>query len=275
MMRKKLQFCSDLHLEFNLNSKFINAHPLKPVGDILLLAGDIVPFAVMGQCKDFFDFVADNYEITYWLPGNHEYYSSDISVRSGVLNEAIRSNVFLVNNHAVLHQDTKLIFTTLWSEISPANEWQIERGMSDFHVIKDNGYRLGITSYNNLHKECKTFLKEELDKPHVGETIVVTHHVPTFMNYPKQYKGSILSEGFATEMHDFIEASNITHWIYGHHHSNTPDFTIGNTQMLTNQLGYVKHGEHQLFRNDRVIHTQGLGLPLPSIGRFPFGVPNA
>jgi Calcineurin-like phosphoesterase len=77
--------------------------------------------------------------------------------------------------------------------------------------------------------------------------IVLTHHVPTLMNYPEKYRGDVLNEAFATEMNDLIERSDIDYWLYGHTHCNTPDFNIGNTQMLTNQLGYVQYGENEHF----------------------------
>lgn len=250
----KIQYASDLHLEFPHNKELLKAKPLLPKGDILLLAGDIVPFAVMDKHADFFSYVSDNFQTTYWIPGNHEYYHSDAAERSGTLNEKIKSNVFLVNNTSVIHDNVKLIFTTLWSKISPAYQWQIERGMSDFHVIKYKGFRFSANRYNHLHEECLKFLKHELNIEIANKTVVVTHHVPTLLNYPERYKGDALNEAFAVELYDLIFADGPDFWIYGHTHNNTPDFAIGKTQMRANQLGYVSYGEHLTFRNNETIN---------------------
>lgn len=67
------------------------------------------------------------------------------------------------------------------------------------------------------------------------------------INYPEVYKGSPLNEGFAVELGSLIEEHSPDAWIYGHHHFNVPDFTIGKTQLLTNQLGYVGRNEHMEF----------------------------
>lgn len=63
----------------------------------------------------------------------------------------------------------------------------------------------------------------------------------------------ILNEAFAVELFNLIESSNVDFWIYGHHHSNTPEYTIGKTKLLTNQLGYVQRNEHKLFETGKVI----------------------
>jgi predicted phosphohydrolase len=214
-----LQYCSDLHLEFRENKEFLNQHPLQPKAEILILAGDIVPFAEMEKHKDFFNFISDNFKFTYWLPGNHEYYYSDASERSGTINEKIRDNIFLVNNISIQHDDARFIFSTLWSKISPVNEWQIERSISDFQVIKFNGHFFSATNSNQLHSDSLNFLQKELSQNNTGKTVVITHHVPTFMNFPSQYKGSILNEAFVVELFFLIESSHIDYWIYGHHHS--------------------------------------------------------
>jgi len=245
----KIQYCSDLHLEFPENKALLKTNPLVPVGDVLLLAGDIVPFAVMDKHKDFFDYVADNFRFTYWIPGNHEYYHSDITQRSGTFSENIRSNVVLLNNQSVIHEKTRFVFSTLWSRINPAYQFQIERSMSDFHVIKYNGYRFSVDRFNQLHSDCMAFIKPELEQAYDGTTIVVSHHMPTFMNYPPKFKGDILNEAFAVELFGLIETEHPEYWIYGHTHGNTPDFEIDTTKLLTNQLGYVKYNEHAAFRN--------------------------
>ncbi|MEY4048618.1 MAG: hypothetical protein RL284_2169, partial [Bacteroidota bacterium] len=156
-------------------------------------------------------------------------------------------------NTSVVHGNAKLIFSTLWSKISSSHQWQIERSLNDFHLIKHKGFRFSGEQYNQFHEECLSFIQNELKTVKDEKVAVFTHHCPTFLNYPEQYKGDILNEAFAVELHGLIESSEIICWVYGHHHTNTPEFTIGNTKLITNQLGYVQQNEHQLFETNKVI----------------------
>lgn len=252
-MSLKLQYASDLHVEFPANKEFLKSNPLQPLGDVLVLAGDIVPFAMMDKYKDFFNYLSDHFDTTYWLPGNHEYYHFDIAKKSGVLNEKILNNLFLVNNISVVHQNTKLIFSTLWSKISVGHQWQIERIMNDFHQIKNKGFRFSAEAYNKYHEDSLDFIQKELKSVKEETVAVFTHHCPTFLNYPEQYKGDLLNEAFAVELFELIETSNIDYWVYGHHHCNISDFSIGKTKLVTNQLGYVQKNEHRLFEPNKCI----------------------
>ena len=250
----KIQYCSDLHLEFKENKNYLRENPIIPSGEILLLGGDIVPFAVMDSHNDFFDFVADNFEKVYWVPGNHEYYYFDVANKNSSFHEKIRSNVSLVNNVSVNESNVKFIFSTLWSKISPVNMRSIQQGMSDFKVIKRNGQLFNPHDFNELHEQSLNFIKKEIQNATSDKMIVVTHHVPTFLNYPAEYKGSDLNEAFAVELFDLIEESAVDYWLYGHNHRNQPDFDIKRTKMITNQLGYVKHGENQRFDSKKCIN---------------------
>ena len=248
-----LQYCSDLHIEFPENKKFLKENPIIPIGDVLVLAGDIVPFRIMDKHKDFFKFCSDNFKETYWIPGNHEYYGYDITQKSGTFHEKIETNVHLLNNTTVELDEIKLIFSTLWSKINPAHQWQIERGMNDFHVIRYGEYRFSLDRFNELHNECLQFVTQALQENKDENSVVVTHHVPTLQHYPEQYIGSMLNEAFAVELNDFILEHQPNYWIYGHHHQNTEEFKINETKMLTNQLGYVQMKEHLKFKNNMTI----------------------
>ena len=243
----KIQYCSDLHLEFPENRNFIKRFPLKPEGEILLLAGDIVLFKTMKEHDNFFNYCSDNFETTYWIPGNHEYYHFDLADVKTPLYEKIRENVLLLNNQTITYKNVELVFSTLWSHIPPQQEFAVQQSVNDFHLIKNKDKNIAATDFNALHKTDLEFLQAALAKPTDKQRIVITHHVPTLMHYPEQYKNSNINSAFAVELFDTIESSNATYWIYGHHHCNTPAFKIENTTMLTNQLGYVKQNEHQLF----------------------------
>jgi predicted phosphohydrolase len=242
----KIQYCSDLHLEFPENNRFLKKEPLIPVGEILILAGDIIPFAVQDMYSHFLDYVSKNFHTVYWIPGNHEYYRYDITQKENVIYEQIRHNVFLVNNRTVVHDNVRLVFSTLWSYIKAVNEWDVQQNISDFSLIKNNKTRFTPQDFNQLHRTALEFLTGEL-KYQDTQTVVVTHHVPTFMNYPEQYKGSPLNDVFAVELFSLIESCSALYWIYGHSHCNTQPFLIGNTTLLTNQLGYVHMNEHTNF----------------------------
>lgn len=231
--------------------KFILNNPIVPEGEVLLLAGDIVPLVTTSLADRLFDLWSSQFRYVFWVPGNHEFYGSDWNVLPNHIRRPIRKNIFLVNNHIEKLNNVNFIFTSLWSNINPKNEIVVRKRVADFRMIKLDERPISIHDYNLRHAESLEFIHDAIQTCQGEKNIIVTHHVPTFMNYPERYKGDVVSEAFATELFSFIENTGTDAWIYGHHHSNTIDFTIGNTQLLTNQLGYVKYSENMGFKGAR------------------------
>jgi len=251
----KIQYCSDLHLEFPHNKEFIKNNPIIPSAKTLVLAGDILPFQLIDDFSYFFDDLSDKFEHVYWIPGNHEYYGADINFRSNSFCEKIRTNINLINNQSVKIDNTNLIFSTLWSKIGEENRFIIQNTLTDFKAIKDGEYLLEIEKFNSLHKNAVDFLTTTLNTFKNEKNVVISHHIPTFLNYPEEHRQSNVNQGFATELHDLIYESSIDYWIYGHHHSHVPEFEINNTKLINNQLGYVKFNKNKLFKTDIVIEV--------------------
>ncbi len=151
----KIQYCSDLHLEFIGNELLLKKNPLEIKGDILILAGDIMTLKREKYFEFFFDFCAKNFKQTYWIAGNHEFYGADVSHRSGTFEKTIRENVTFLNNTTIVHDNIRLIFSTLWSKIHHSNEWLIEKRMNDFQLIQHGRFRLSSQRYNEMHMAIK------------------------------------------------------------------------------------------------------------------------
>lgn len=245
----KIQYCSDLHLEFEKNNSFILKNPLKIKGEILILAGDIVPILDEFLILNFFDYISANFEIVYWIPGNHEFYHNDLQNFKSNSKIKIRKNVFIVNNCAIQYKDINFLFSTLWTHISSEKEKIIEERVSDFNLILNGNKKIKASSVNLIHKESFSFLKNELalNKP---KTIVVTHHLPSKQCNLETHNNSEINEAFCVELTEFISKSNANFWIYGHSHFNQKPLFIGNTVLLTNQLGYIHLNENVNFKSD-------------------------
>lgn len=127
--------------------------------------------------------------------------------------------------------------------------------LNDFHQIGHGDSLLSVSKFNSLHNESFEFIRHELENSKNIKTGMVTHHVPTYLHYPEQYKGDALNDAFAVELFDMIESIGPDAWIYGHIHHNAPDFKIGKTRLLTNQLGYVQANEYHRYKSNATLNT--------------------
>lgn len=251
----KIQYASDLHLEFKENSQYIEDNPLQITGDILVLAGDI---GYIGDntysVHPFWDWASKNYREVIVIPGNHEFYRLyDIDTLYSGWELKIRKNIKCYYNKLIhLDQDIDLIATTLWAHIPMQEAFTTELHVADFHNIRYGMNPLDANRFNDEHYRCFRFLAESLKQSTAKHKIVMTHHVPSFELVASQYKGSPINGAFTVELGDFIANSDIEYWIYGHSHCNI-NGTIGKTHCISNQLGYVRSGEHLTFDHGKFI----------------------
>ncbi len=241
----KIQYMSDLHLEFRDNMQYIKDNEFPVTGDVLVLAGDTaylrdttVPNLRLWKT------LLKNFRQILIVPGNHEFYGyGDVLEYGDSWHRMFLPNVGYYQNRVVRIDDTDFILSTLWSHIRPQDEYFVARGMNDFRQIRYGGRRFTTDDFNAEHEKCLAFIKEAVEASDAKNIVVVTHHLPSYTVVNPYYKGDSLNSAFATELGEYIADSRINVWIFGHSHSNI-NAQLGNTRLLCNQMGYVAYGEH-------------------------------
>lgn len=269
----KIQYASDLHLEFGMNSRYMTVYGLAASGDVLLLAGDIGYLERRRlEQNPFFDWCSRHFKETVIVPGNHEYYQDPVA-RAGRQDgipvdgtlvdyeHKVRDNVRYLNNRSMVIDDVEIFVTTLWSVIPPGRYADVEYGMNDCHQILYEGHRLRANDFAALHGTCRSWLAYALQKSTAGKKVVLTHHCPsTAREFDRYEPGSGLFTAFHVDMSEFIAEHDVDCWIFGHTHDNGGSGTVmpsrnpNGTPLLCNQLGYIELNEDRCgFKNDAFI----------------------
>lgn len=99
----KIQYASDLHLEFKENSNFLKHHPLTVSAEVLVLAGDIGYIGDDNYSRHpFWGWASENYRQVIVIPGNHEFYKQfDISKLYDGWSLQIRENILCCYNSVI------------------------------------------------------------------------------------------------------------------------------------------------------------------------------
>lgn len=249
-MGLRIQYVSDLHLEFLQNRQWLAKHPLEVTGDILLVAGDSAYLDLPESGNDtysaykFWDWASEHYKQVIVCFGNHDFYGYyDLATMSNDFCKEIRHNVHAYYNSVVHFDSIDIIVSTLWSKIKPYDAFLTEKNVSDFYRIKYNGHRLTADDFNREHERCLAFIEQAISESDAEKIIVVTHHVPTQLCTAVEFKNSTINGAFTVELGEFIADHRIDYWIYGHSHRNI-QAQIGETLIMANQLGYVSDNEH-------------------------------
>lgn len=141
MLPLKIQYMSDLHLEFKDNQEYFKYHPISPSGDILVLAGDINYLSDYNTdyMQKWFRQLSDMFLEVFIIPGNHEFYlSEDDEV-------AVERYLEMTNSFDGL-KDLK--FSNVSSTLGPINSSSVtkhffsDNGISNIHFLNNASFTL-------------------------------------------------------------------------------------------------------------------------------------
>ena len=249
----RMQIVSDLHLEFG------NPVPDLAAGvDIVVLAGDLAeirhPWLLAEAVQAW-----EGAEHILYVPGNHEYYGSDIDEGRRILAGQCRIHgVTLLDPGAVTIAGVRFIGATLWTDFrldgianEPGAHAEAQRRISDFNgAIRQREGTRRFTTFESVrrHEAERAFIERELTAAtETGTTaVVITHHAPTPRSVGPRFEGDPCNAAFASDLEGVIAQYQPPLWIHGHMH-NRVDVALGETRVLCNPAGYnalanARHG---------------------------------
>ena len=218
---------SDLHTEFH-GSNAIKFLSTLADAEAIIIAGDLSPICMVDL---HLEYLATRYEHVIFVPGNHEFYDSDLDYGWDDLREMDDriDNLHILNNSDVVIGGTRFLGATMWFPYSGYDPNQ--DGMSDFHVIGSFSELVG--QHNN---ETVDYFNSSIKE---GD-VVITHHLPTTESVCQHFKNSPLNAFFVCPVDRMIYDRKPSVWIHGHTHSSC-DYSHFGTRILCNPYGYVNH----------------------------------
>lgn len=266
----KIQYASDLHLEFFSSSSPDFSSIVKPVAPYLVLAGDIGQpgHSVFHQ---FLNYVAANWRAVILIAGNHEFYTTQpVSKWNAYWNtepprtmyetlEHLKAACIPYKNLYFLHADSPVAFfpddnlvffgLTLWSWIPDDLLHVAAVSMNDYSCIPvlatttKERRPLDPRTSREIHRHERAVLEALISEwsSRGAEMVVVTHHMPSFALIAPQYVGSPLNTCFASDCEPLLHSGTVRAWIYGHSHAARSQ-RIGATICAINARGYPRSG---------------------------------
>lgn len=247
---------SDVHLEFGKRNFDL------PDADVLLLAGDICLITDLAKSvcdtltgkrtREFLIDASIKYKQVIWIPGNHEYYHSDIKSAVGKVNEFLLSesitNIEFNDHGTFTTQDkVKVIYATLWTDMKKSCPLVLNAAagyMNDYNniaLIPGIKHRPLVPADTvAIHAKHKKFIQKECSNTQ-DKLVVMTHHAPLMNLLSKKIKPTDIDYCYgSTDMEDIILDHDIKVWAYGHVHTRD-ESAVADTKFISNCRGYLGH----------------------------------
>ena len=270
----KLQLMSDLHLE--ANEAF--APTPHPQADLLVLAGDIGSYQWR---RDGTRLAEPDWGLrrfsplpehagwpvpVVFVPGNHEYDALDFDDTRLALRQTCERLGIVWLEREVLHwQGVRFVGTTLWSDYDALASRPLKKPAAnpEAHRLKqrDKAFRAANFYLQKMQTQryealfdaeamraeallCQQWLRQALQAPHGGPTVVITHFAPSLQSADPRYGISPGTAGFCNALDDLLPGVDL--WLHGHLHC-PHDYRVGGCRVVANPLGYDSKGEQAGF----------------------------
>ncbi|NEX62940.1 metallophosphoesterase [Noviherbaspirillum galbum] len=233
----KIQFASDLHLDF-IDRRFAGERIIAPAdADVLVIAGDI-----HGGTRAIERFADWPVPVVY-VHGNHEFYDGTYEQTLERLGEASSGGrVHHLENGELRLQGVRFLGCCLWTDFEfipgcrEAAMADVERTLHDHRAIRTAAGQFRAEDARRIHHASRAWLAGKLDEPFDGPTVVVTHHAPHAGSLHPRYAGSLLNAGFISDLSGLMGKMRL--WIHGHVHDSF-DYAVNGTRILANPRGYA------------------------------------
>ena len=112
-------------------------------------------------------------------------------------------------------------------------------GMSDSMRIRVSPAfsRLRPSDTLKWHARARAWLEGQLEQPHDGPTVVVTHHAPTLRGCRPEDASTPLLGAYASDL-ERLMGPQVHAWVFGHTHL-AFDERINGTRVVSNPRGYI------------------------------------
>ena len=120
---------------------------------------------------------------------------------------------------------------------------------ANFYLKKASTTRHGVpflaAEMRDQALQCQDWLRQALDTPFDGSTVVVTHFAPSLRSADPRYGLVPGTAGFCSALDDLLPQAQL--WMHGHLHA-PQDYVHQGCRVVANPLGYARKNEQAFFR---------------------------
>ena len=266
----RLWIFSDLHQDCAGNAW--DPAPHAPAGgfDVVIAAGDL-----HSPLTAAIDWLGDRFAgcPVIYSPGNHDFWWDSRDDRFTLADQMARGRdlaaprgIDLLMDDTVVIDGGRFVGATLWTDMrlgafSSGHAFNTARRlMNDYRRIRrrPSGRHRHLTPADTvvMHRASRDFIDGALAQPHVGPTVVVTHHAPHPASLPDPHAD--LNWCYASDLSGLIAARTPDLWVHGHVHARL-DYRVGPTRIVFNPRGHADEDSARAFDPSLVIDVAPAG----------------